>query len=210
MLIRSRNSGTLAAGWYDPKMKARIDAASTGPPATDPRPKDREHDSDDSDTGPAPPPTTFADIADRDDARASATEAQRAQTRGARNADRKQQRERLDELAPRAESGTRERMLEKKREAGDSAAAYRVGREGGGDVEVGDHDMMGSGGIEEVKAQKQKEERRKTEREQRREEIFQARAAEREERMKGHREKEEKTMDMFRQLARERFGSGAS
>ena len=55
---------------------------------------------------------------------------------------------------------------------------------------------------------KVEKERKKNERELRKEEILRARAAEREVRMQVAREKEEKTMSVFREIARQRFGAG--
>ncbi|KAL9054340.1 MAG: hypothetical protein Q9162_004214 [Coniocarpon cinnabarinum] len=205
------NHGELASGWYDPDLKSRVDAQMNA--QSQQRNEDRNESdaqSDEDATGPKPAPKTFADLADDDEARVEAQQAHRNSIRAARTLDRKQQKERLDDLAPKAEPGTRERQLEKKREASDAAAAYRAGREGGGMEEVGERDLMGNeGGLEEVKRARMQEQRKKTEREQRREEIYAAKRAEKEERIKGAREKEERTMDMFRTLARERFGPGA-
>lgn len=129
--------------------------------------------------------------------------------RAARKADRKTQSARLDELVPRAEPGTRERQLEKKREAAASNKAFASSKEPGGDVELPDAEVMGGGdSLEELKRMKQANERKKTEREVRREEVLRAKQAEREERVKGMREKEEKTMTMLREIAKARFGTG--
>lgn len=65
---------------------------------------------------------------------------------------------------------------------------------------------MGDGGLEDYKAKKGEMERKKNEREIRREEMLRARAAEREERLTVHRAKEEKTVEMLKALAKERFG----
>lgn len=129
---------------------------------------------------------------------------QREDLRYERQMDRKQQKERLEEIAPRAEPGTRERQLEKKREKADQTRSFRDKSPGA--AEVGETDMYGEDGIEGYKARKQEMEKKKNERELRKEEIWRARAKEREERLEEHRAKEEKTMDMFRALAKERFG----
>lgn len=161
----------------------------------------------DTDFGPAPAPVTFESLAERDETRADAAEARRFALRRAHQADKELQKERLNEIAPRAEAGTRERMIEKKREVGDAARAYREGKSSPGEVaEVNEGDLIGGGGLEEAKAMRMKEQTRKTEREQRRAEIWEARKAEREQRMAGAKEKEAKTMDMFKKLAVERFG----
>lgn len=125
-----------------------------------------------------------------------------------RKLDRRLQKERLDELVPRAEAGTRERQLEKKADLAASNCAFRDARTGGDGLEdVGESDLMGSGGgADDVRRMRKEEERKKNEREIRREEIMRARAVEREERMQVVREKEAKTVEMLKAIARERFG----
>ena len=125
-----------------------------------------------------------------------------------RKAEHKAQNERMEELAPRAAAGTRERQLEKKREVNAKMASFRD--KGDGQVEVPDEELMGGGGgIGELKQKMSEYERKKTERELRREEINRARNAEREERLSEYREKEDKTMEMLRNLARQNFGPRA-
>lgn len=127
--------------------------------------------------------------------------------RAARAADRKIQKERLEDLVPRAEAGTRERQLEKKRDLTESNRAFARAREGS-PLALADSDLMGGNedSVESLRAQKQVMERQKNERELRREEILRARIAEREERVAEYRAKEDKTMDMLKALAKERFG----
>lgn len=123
--------------------------------------------------------------------------------------DRKEQKARLEELAPRAEGGTRERQLEKKRELADSNRAFSASKDAGGDVDLRDADVMGEeDSLGEVKRMKRENERRKNEREVRKEEILRARKAEREVRLAGLKEKEDRTMQMFKEIARARFGGG--
>jgi len=154
--------------------------------------------------GPSAP--TFQDLAVRADMSAEDAEAQREAGRAARKADRRVQKERLEELVPRAEAGTRERQMEKKREKGAQAKEFRDGGGAGGEVEeVGEGELMG-GGEEGVKGLRRREERKRNEREVRKEEILRARQGEREERLKGLREKEEKGMGLLRRIAKERFG----
>ena len=125
--------------------------------------------------------------------------------RFARKVDRKAQKEALNELVPRAEAGTRERQLEKKKEVNEKMKSFR--EKSPGAVEVPDTELMGGGdGIEGYKKQKQEFERKKNERELRKEEILRARMAEREERLQEYRQKEEGTMAMLKQLAKQRFG----
>jgi hypothetical protein len=125
--------------------------------------------------------------------------------RHSRKTDRKAQKERLDELVPRADAGSRERQLEKKRETTSALQSFRDAKESG-DVEVAEADLMGDDGIDVYKKKKKEQERQKNEREIRREEIARAREAERNERLAERREKEGKTMEFLRQIAQERFG----
>jgi hypothetical protein len=131
--------------------------------------------------------------------------AYRDDVRFARKLDRKSQKEALNELVPRAEAGTRERQLEKKKEVNEKMKSFR--EKSPGAVEVPDAELMGGGdGIEGYKKQKQEFERKKNERELRKEEILRARMAEREEKLQEYRQKEEGTMVMLKQLAKQRFG----
>lgn len=125
--------------------------------------------------------------------------------RFARKVDRKEQKAALDELVPRAEAGTRERQLEKKKEVNEKMKSFR--EKSPGAAEVPDAELMGGGdGIDGYKKQKQEFERKKNERELRKEEILRARVAEREERLQEYRQKEEGTMAMLKALAKQRFG----
>ncbi|KAM5465393.1 hypothetical protein MferCBS49748_005011 [Microsporum ferrugineum] len=112
-----------------------------------------------------------------------------------------------DEIAPRAEPGSRERLLEKKREKSASNRAYAEAR-GGSPVDgVADADLMGGAeGEDGFKQMKEKQVRKKNERELRKEEILRARAEEREVRLRSYRRKEDETMDYLRAIAQERFG----
>ena len=126
-----------------------------------------------------------------------------------RKLDRNLQKERLEELVPRAEAGSKDRMLEKKREKADSNRAFASAKtDAGGVEEVPESDLLGGedGGVEGFKKRKKEMERKKNERELRKEEILRARAEEREERARAYREKEEKTMSGLVALAKARFG----
>lgn len=228
------NRGELAEGWYDPATKSKADDAASaaddwldenigavaiadGDNAARSAANQAGAAANESEDeyGPAPAPrglagpraATFADLGERDEQASTSADAARADLRHQRKLDRSEQRERLDDIAPRAAAGTRERQLEKRQ---DTAAAHRAFRDAGeaGMAEVGEREMLGSGGADEFKQRQQQEQRRKSERELRKEEQLRARALEREERLAGMREKEAKTMDMLKQLARERF-SGA-
>ena len=133
----------------------------------------------------------------------------REELRQHRLLDRRQQKERLDEIVPRAEAGTKDRMLEKKREKADNNRAFASAKtEAGGVVDVPDTDLLGDedGGIEGFKKKKQEMERKKNDREIRREEILRARQEEREERIRAYQAKEEKTMAGLVALAKAKFG----
>ncbi|XWW98692.1 hypothetical protein V2A60_006694 [Cordyceps javanica] len=199
-------------------------------PAGEQRPGDDgnadAHDSDDSDYGPTLPlPSSRGggsrrsmgvgipsrdDLALRDEARADERDAARADLRAERRAERKRQQERLEELAPRAEAGTRERRLEKRREVNDKMRRFR---EGGspGPAAAHDGELMGGGGddLAEMRRRKAEEQRRKSEREIRREELQRAKQQEMEDRRRRWQEREQGTMTMLQELARQRFGPGS-
>lgn len=131
--------------------------------------------------------------------------AHRDDLRYERKLDRKAQKEALNELVPRAEAGTRERQLEKKKEVNEKMKSFRERSPGA--AEVPDAELMGGGdGVGEYKKMKQEFERKKNERELRKEEILRARMAEREERLSEYRAKEDKTMESLKALAKQRFG----
>ena len=233
---RRRNKGDLARSWYDPSMlqTAQETVQAYRANSQSPRPakraspdyeqratsKQSDEESDD-DFGPAPPthlarasghgPTIpgFNDLTHRNELRdednARNRSAHADDVRYERKAERKTQKERMDELAPRADPGSRERQLEKKRETTSTLQSFRDAKEGG-DVEIGESELMGDDGIEAYKAKKKADERIKNEREIRREEIARARAAEREEALSARRAKEAQTMEFLKQLAQERFG----
>ena len=113
----------------------------------------------------------------------------------------------LNELAPRADPGTRERQLEKKREKAEAHRSFAAGRVDAGDpIEVADADLLGGGEEEGFRKRKGEVERKKNEREVRREEVARARMEEREERVRAYREREERTMRGLVELAKARFG----
>ncbi|KAI4598230.1 hypothetical protein KJ359_003114 [Pestalotiopsis sp. 9143b] len=127
------------------------------------------------------------------------------QLRLERKADRAEQKARLEELVPRAEAGTRERKLEKKKEVNEKMKGFRERSPGA--AEVNDGELMGGGdGVEELKQMRASAERRKTEKEIRREEIRRAKDEERQEKLREYREKEDKAMVMLKELAKQRFG----
>jgi hypothetical protein len=139
----------------------------------------------------------FTELAEEDET------ARRQDLRFDRKMDRKSQKERLEELNPRAEPGSRERQLQKKREKAVTNRAFREEKSPGAE-EVGESQLIG--GEDGIKAHIQANQRKKSERELRKEEVLRAREAEREERLAHHRAKEDKTMEMLRSLARQRYG----
>ncbi|KAI9734326.1 MAG: hypothetical protein M1834_002432 [Cirrosporium novae-zelandiae] len=217
------NRGELLEGWYDPTTNEKAIAASktsqVSPTSAhrDPIPEE-EADADDE-FGPSLPSTanipnpkhgpaipSFQDLSLRHEAEEETQLADLESLRRARKEERKFQKDQLDELIPKAEAGTRERQLEKKREL--AASNREFARERSPDaVEVSEADLLGGGdGLEDVKRIRKEHERKKNEREIRREEVLRARAKEREERAQEYRVKEGKTMEMLRGLAKERFG----
>jgi hypothetical protein len=178
------------------------------------KPQEDASDQSDDDFGPAPPtaverrtghgPTVprLDDLTHRNEMRDEDRARDRSNytddIRFDRKTDRKAQKERLEELVPRADPGSRERQLEKKREVTSTLQS--------GDVEVPESDLMGDDGVDVYKRKKKEEERKKSEREIRREEISRAREAERNEKLAERREKESKTMEFLMQIAKERFG----
>lgn len=141
----------------------------------------------------------------RDEDRARDRYTQADDTRYDRKTERKAQKDRMEELVPRADPGSRERQLEKKSEVTGTLQSFRDAKESG-DIEVAESDLMGDDGIDMYKRKKKEEERKKSEREIRREEISRARDEERNERLAERREKEGKTMEFLMQIAKERFG----
>ncbi|KAH8194306.1 hypothetical protein TruAng_011529 [Truncatella angustata] len=128
-----------------------------------------------------------------------------AQLRQERKADRKEQKAKLEELVPRAEAGTRERQLEKKKEINEKMKGFRERSPGA--AEVNDTELMGGGDtLDEYKRIKASAERKKTDKEIRREEILRAKEEERQERLREYREREDKAMVVLKELARQRFG----
>ncbi|EMD61268.1 hypothetical protein COCSADRAFT_163635 [Bipolaris sorokiniana ND90Pr] len=226
------NRGELARSWYDPSMLKTAQetvqsyrASSAQAPAKRASPsyaaKEGAEDDSDDEFGPALPRDlaqhaghgpTIPRLDDltyrnelRDEDRARGQSEYMDDLRYSRKADRKAQKERLDELVPRADPGSRERQLEKKRETTSTLQSFREAKESG-DAEVAESDLMGDDGIDVYKKKKREQERQKNEREIQREEIARARDAERNERLAERREKESKTMEFLKQIAQERFG----
>ncbi|KAK8919484.1 hypothetical protein H634G_03266 [Metarhizium anisopliae BRIP 53293] len=229
------NRNELAEGWYDPDMFAKCTANNARPEGDvsgeerrDERsqkiPTGREeatpragNSDDDQDYGPVLPSSyprrqvvgarvpTFQDLSLRDELAEEQRAADREELRRARKADRTVQKERLEELVPRAEPGTRERKLEKKKEVNDKMRQFRDKSPG---LEAGDErELMGGGDeLEEYKRMKEKEHKRKSERQVQREEFERAKREEMEERRRAWQEREEGTVSMLRELAKQRFG----
>lgn len=151
---------------------------------------------------------TRHDLALQREAAAEAAQSAFTAQRLVRKADRAQQKDRLDELLPpRADPGTRERQLEKKALVNDKMRSFRD--PGDAMEEVGDKDLMGSGGADELAEYKRMQamhQRKKTERELRREAEARAKAVEREARLREWKEREEEKLKGLKELARARFG----
>ncbi|KAH7319783.1 hypothetical protein B0I35DRAFT_478101 [Stachybotrys elegans] len=221
------NRHELAEGWYDPDYFARIlsrapdvskqsrgdmDRGGTAPERDDSAPENASDD----DYGPALPGSdhnrhfgarapTLQDLSLRGELAEEDREADLVARQAERKLDRAEQRERLEELVPRAEPGTRERKLEKRQMVNEKMRQFRdksPGMEAGNEKEL----MGGGDSLDEYKRMKANEQRKKTEREIRREEIERAKRQEIEERKKAYQEREEGTVAMLRELARQRFG----
>jgi hypothetical protein len=216
-MLKTAQETVSALQQRSPKPKTRASPAYVAPSKD--KDEDEESQSDD-DFGPAPPkdvtgrrtgPTIprLDDLAYRDELRDEDSTRDRGNyvddIRYERKQDRKAQKERLEELVPRADPGSRERQLEKKRETTSTLQSFRDAKEGG-DVEMNEADLMGDDSIDAYKRKKMEAERKKSDREIRREEIMRARTAEREERLAERRQKEEATMAGLRELAKARFG----
>ena len=228
------NRGELAEGWYDPATKERADArcrsdserqqvksprAELDVPGQPTNHISAEEEDDDDGYGPALPEKesttrigpaipSFQDIQQRRELNEEDREARIADLRYERKQDRNIQKERLEELVPRAEPGSHERQLEKKRETTSTNRAFAEAKETGTE-EVADGDLLGDDGGDAYKAKMKAMERQKNEREIRKEEVLRARAAEREEKLAEHRRKEAKTMEMLRTIAQQRYGDGS-
>jgi hypothetical protein len=226
------NRGELAEGWYDPATKTKADSRSAEEydPKMSKNPghardvaKQRHNhssnDFDDDDYGPAlpskeatrklgPAVPNFQDIQQRREQQENDREARMADLRYERKQDRNMQKERLEELVPRADPGSRERQLEKKRDTTISNKTFAEAKESGTE-EVAESDLLGDDGVDAYKAKMRAMERQKNERELRKEEVLRARAAEREEKLAAHRSKEAKTMEMLKTIAQQRFGNGS-
>ncbi|KXS97021.1 hypothetical protein AC578_1893 [Pseudocercospora eumusae] len=220
------NKRGLAEGWYDPEAKTRADERSQAkphlpqrqsrdrvPPSKQEPDQNHSEDEDEDDFGPSllghevsragPAIPNLQDLQHRQELADEAARNDRADSRYDHQMDRKEQKSRLEELVPRADPGSRERQIEKKADKTSVLHSFREAKDGG-EVEVKDSDLMGDD--EGFKAELKKREKVKNEREIRKEEFLRARIAEREARMRGYREKEEKTMSVLREIARERFG----
>ncbi|OAA68261.1 hypothetical protein SPI_00456 [Niveomyces insectorum RCEF 264] len=157
--------------------------------------------------GPAIP--SLGDLAERRALAEEDREAKRAALRLARKADRAAQRERLDELVPRAAAGTRERQLEKRQALNEKLRGFRDRSPGGGGLEVSDDVLMsggGGGGEDDQRKTLAAQQRRRTQWEVYREEERRARDAELNERRRQYRAREDETMSVLKELARQRYG----
>ncbi|KAL8732850.1 MAG: hypothetical protein Q9166_002451 [cf. Caloplaca sp. 2 TL-2023] len=232
-----RNRGELAEGWYDPETlkKAQVSAAADDQPLAA-RPVNskpalhgnRSEDEDEDDGyGPALPSKSdllierarsakqsgpsIPKLQDLELQRELEAETQlndREALRFARKADRHLQKEQLEDLAPRAAAGTKDRQVERKADLRFANNAFAASKADTSVAEVPESDLMGDeeDGIAGYKKKKGEEERKKNEREVRRDEVLRARRVERDERVQAYREKEERTMEGLVALAKARFG----
>ncbi|KAE8353302.1 peroxisomal membrane anchor protein conserved region-domain-containing protein [Aspergillus coremiiformis] len=228
------NRGELAEGWYDPSTleKARsVPLEAIGGYRGSPdygRGDEQEEeivDDEEDEYGPVLPgghlsrvglsgPTipTMQDLELRKESAVEDALAEHEDSRRQHRAEVRSHRSELrhmeDEVAPRAEAGTHERRMEKRREAAAANRTFAEGRRGASPDGAPEDELMGSADndLDAIKRAREKEQRKKNEREIRREEILRARAAEREERLQQYRQKEEKTIGWLKTLAKQRFG----
>jgi hypothetical protein len=113
---------------------------------------------------------------------------------------RRVEKERLEELLPRSDAGTRERKMEKRAETN---AANRAFREKSPEVTISDATLMGG---DDIKADLLNQKRIEAAREARREEIQRSKEAERLKRRSDLEKREDGTMEMLKRLAEERWG----
>lgn len=113
---------------------------------------------------------------------------------------RRVEKERLEELLPRSDAGTRERKMEKRAETN---AANRAFREKSPEVTISDATLMGG---DDIKADLLNQKRIEAAREARREEIQRNKEAERLKRRSDLEKREDGTMEMLKRLAEERWG----
>lgn len=182
---------------------------------------DQDDDEDDDNYGPSLPPQqragtsaasrhgpvipTLQDLAERRETAAAEREGEAEALREARKADRRRQKEQLEELVPRADAGTRERKLEKRQALNAKLNAFREPSPDG--AAVPEAELLGGGdGIEEHRKLLAVQQQRTSQRQSRREEEARAAAAERNERIAAYREKEDRTIETLKELARRRFG----
>ncbi|RJE23557.1 hypothetical protein PHISCL_04100 [Aspergillus sclerotialis] len=236
--VNKWNRGELAEGWYDPSTLAKARRAVADEQAPPPRgitmekkegtpaTENDNSDEEDDEYGPYLPsrqglpgqssgPTipTMQDLQLRkesaiEDARSAHKESVK-QRRAEKHAHLAAKRHLEEEVAPRAEPGTHERRMEKRREVAASNRAFAESRRGGSPTDAApDDELMGSAenDLEALKQKQAQDQRKKNEREIRREEILRAQAAEREERVQRYRQKEEDTIGWLKTLAKQRFG----
>lgn len=206
LLTNFRNEGDLSSKYYDPELRrthrrsshTSHDDSSNKPPSK----SGGVYPSSSKTVGPTLP--TAQDIQLQREQRSEdfAKEAEIHHLELKRQ--RKLEKQRLEELVPRAEPGTRERQLEKRKEV---SAAHRAFRDKSPDITVSDSTIMGG---DDVRAELMREKQREKERELRRDEAQRAREAERLLRRSDLEKREESTMDMLKKLAQERWGNAGT
>ena len=201
-----RNEGDLSARYYDPELRRhhRRSSHSTHDDRW-PNPSSKSagvYPKSNKVVGPTLP--TAQDIQLQREQRAEDAEKDQEYHRLERKHERRLEKERLEELVPRAEAGTRERQLEKRKEV---TAAHRAFRDKSPDITVSDATLMGG---DDIKADLLKEKQRERERELRRDEAQRAREAERLLRRSELEKREGDTIEMLKKLAQERWGNAGT
>ena len=206
LLTNFRNEGDLSSKYYDPELRrSQRRSSHSNRDDTSLKPASKSsgvYPLSSKVVGPTLP--TAQDIQLQREQRSEDLEKESEYRRQERKHQRKLEKQRLEELVPRAEPGTRERQLEKRKEV---SAAHRAFRDKSPDITVSDATLMGG---DDIKAELMREKQRERERELRRDEAARAREAERLLRRSDLEKREENTMDMLKKLAQERWGSTGS
>ncbi|EPX72075.1 uncharacterized protein SOCG_04007 [Schizosaccharomyces octosporus yFS286] len=176
--------------WNDGKMRQKWYSLMQAPIA---------HPNAQSPVGPAKP--TFDDLHDRQELREQIQEQQRSSKRYGNKLKARRETELLDEILPKEPAGSKQALLQKKKEKQQALKHYRERSDD--ETELNENDLFGesdsfSKQIERERLRKKiRDEKRQVHHTQKDEEILQ--------KMQERKEKEKKTVEMLREIARSRF-----
>jgi hypothetical protein len=200
-----RNEGELSSKYYDPELNRSHHSHEKHSTSPDTRrdsttKKDTVYPSRSSPVvGPTLP--SAQDLQLHHESLAEQREAAHERDRLDRKASRRLEKERLNELIPRADPGTREAKLQKKAEMN---AANRAFREKSPEVTVSDATLMGG---DDIVNELLREKAREREREDRARERDRVKEMERLKRRSELEKREDSTMEMLKKMAAERWGN---